>query len=35
MTSDAKCTREIKFKIGVVKAAFKKKRLFSHQVEVN
>jgi hypothetical protein len=30
ITNDARCTREIKFRIAMVKAAFQGRRLFSH-----
>jgi hypothetical protein len=36
MTNDARCTREIKFRIAMAKAVFKKKKtLFTSKLELN
>jgi hypothetical protein len=35
ITNDARCTREIKSRIAMVKAAFNKKSIFNSKLEVN
>jgi hypothetical protein len=35
VTSDARCTREIRYKISVAKAAFNKKTLFTSKLDLN
>jgi hypothetical protein len=35
LTSDARCTREIKFRTATAKAAFKKKTLFTSKLDLN
>jgi hypothetical protein len=35
ITSDARCTREIKFRIAMAKAAFNRKTLFTSNLDLN
>jgi hypothetical protein len=35
ITSDARCTREIKSRIAMAKAAFNKKRIFTSKLDLN